>query len=87
VRSRPSGDAALVGAAAGAVRTPLPGRLRRGDVRVGAAVRGGQAVAGIEAMKMENELVAPFDGVVTLVPFDAPATVEKGVLILQVEAT
>ena len=85
LRSRPSGDDVLVGSTAGAVCAPMAGRLLRVDARVGDVVRAGQAVAVIEAMKMENELVSPFDGVVTLVQFEAPATVEKGALILQVE--
>jgi biotin carboxyl carrier protein len=40
----------------------------------------------IEAMKMENELLAPLSGVVVEVAVTAPATIERGALILKVEA-
>jgi biotin carboxyl carrier protein len=42
-------------------------------------------LAVIEAMKMENELIAPLDGVVTQVPLAAPAAVEKGAVIVTIE--
>jgi biotin carboxyl carrier protein len=84
VRVRPSGNAAL-GASAGAVHAPMAGRLLRVDVRVGDSVRPGQPLAVIEAMKMENELISPIRGVVTQLAFEAPATLEKGALILQIE--
>jgi biotin carboxyl carrier protein len=38
-------------------------------------------------MKMENELVAPLDGVVVEVPVTAPSTVDKGALIVRLEPT
>jgi biotin carboxyl carrier protein len=84
VRVRPTGNGAL-SAAAGSVRAPMAGRLLRIEAKVGDSVRAGQPLAVIEAMKMENELVAPLDGVVTQVLFEAPATLEKGALIMLVE--
>ncbi len=84
-RARPDGAGAFGGAALGAVCAPMPGRLLRVEVQVGDTVRAGQALAVIEAMKMENELVSPLDGVVMQVLFTPPTTVEKGALIVQVE--
>lgn len=86
-RVRPSAIGAALEAAAGAVYAPMAGRLLRVEVRPGDRVRAGQPVAVIEAMKMENELVSPLDGVVSSVAFEAPATVEKGALLVKVEAT
>lgn len=47
-----------------AVRPPMPGRVVRLAVSPGAAVRRGQTIAVLEAMKMQNEIPAPSDGVV-----------------------
>jgi biotin carboxyl carrier protein len=85
VRVRPVVDGALAARAVGSVYAPMAGRLLRVDVRVGDAVRAGQPMAVIEAMKMENELVSPLDGVVAMVLVEAPATLEKGALIIKVE--
>ncbi|MEZ5166854.1 MAG: acetyl-CoA carboxylase biotin carboxyl carrier protein subunit [Acidimicrobiales bacterium] len=43
---------------------PMPGRVVELRVEVGMAVTAGQVVAVLEAMKMENHLRAPADGVV-----------------------
>jgi biotin carboxyl carrier protein len=63
----------------------MAGRLLRIDVKQGDPVRAGQALAVIEAMKMENELLAPLDGVVSQVAVQAPAAVEKGAVIVTIE--
>jgi biotin carboxyl carrier protein len=83
-RVRPSGNGALA-AAVGSVCAPMAGRLLRVEAKVGDHVRAGQPLAVIEAMKMENELLSPLDGVVTQVLFEAPTTVDKGALIIQVK--
>lgn len=49
------------------VVSPLPGVVISVDVKVGDAVKRGQKVAVIEAMKMENEILAENDGTVTAV--------------------
>ena len=46
------------------VKSPMPGKVVRALVAVGAAVTAGQPVMVVEAMKMENELKAPRDGTV-----------------------
>ena len=46
------------------VMSPMPGLLTNISVKVGETVTGGQKLAAIEAMKMENTLVAAQDGVV-----------------------
>lgn len=84
-RSRASGAGSARGAAAGELHAPMAGKLLRISVAVGDTCKAGQAVALIEAMKMENELLAPLDGVVVEVYQSAPGTVEKGALILKLE--
>jgi 3-methylcrotonyl-CoA carboxylase alpha subunit len=59
--TRGAGDA--VGAAGGLV-APMPGKLMSLLVSPGQAVRQGQALAVMEAMKMEHTISAPRDGVV-----------------------
>ena len=49
---------------AGAVRSPLPGVILEINVSVGDTVKAGQKVAILEAMKMENEIIAPADGTI-----------------------
>lgn len=48
------------------LRAPMPGAVVAVHVADGAAVRTGDRVVTIEAMKMEHPVVAPHDGVVTL---------------------
>jgi biotin carboxyl carrier protein len=84
-RVRAAGAGGAAGASAGAVRAPMPGKLLAVRVKVGDSVHAGQPLAVIEAMKMENEIVAPLGGVVRTVVVTAPATVEKGALLIEVE--
>jgi biotin carboxyl carrier protein len=84
-RARPAGMGGASLGAAGAVLAPMAGKLLRLDVRVGDQVRAGQAVAVVEAMKMENELVAPLDGVVVELGPAPPAALDKGALIVRLE--
>lgn len=49
------------------ITSPLPGVIISIDVKEGQAVKRGQKVAVIEAMKMENEILAESDGTVTAI--------------------
>ena len=46
------------------VVAPMQGTILDVKVKAGDAVKKGQVVAILEAMKLENEVVSPFDGVV-----------------------
>ena len=60
--------AAPVDLAAGeTVTAPMPGNIIRVDVAKGDTVKAGQILVILEAMKMENEIVAPKDGTVAQV--------------------
>lgn len=50
------------------VRPPMPGRVVRVLIRPNDAVRRGQPLVILEAMKMQNEIAAPAAGVVEAVP-------------------
>lgn len=49
------------------ITSPLPGVIISVDVREGAAVKRGQKLAVIEAMKMENEILSDVDGTVVAI--------------------
>ena len=67
------------------VLAPMAGKLLRLDARIGDSVKAGQTLAVIEAMKMENELVAPLDGVIVELGPAAPSAIDKGALLARIE--
>ena len=73
--------AAAAPAAVGAgeqVTAPMPGNILKVNVNVGDRVTEGQVLVILEAMKMENEIMAPCDGVVNQVLVAKGATVDTG---------
>ena len=60
------------------VSSPLPGNVLAIEVNPGEAVKAGQVLVLIEAMKMENEIVAPCDGVVKQILVNKGAVVATG---------
>ncbi len=54
------------------VAAPMPGTIMKVNVSVGAAVKKGDVLCVLEAMKMENDICAPEDGTV------ASVNVQKG---------
>jgi biotin carboxyl carrier protein len=69
----------------GRVVAPMPGRVVRVLVAVGDQVAARQAVVVVEAMKMENELRAPKDGVVVQVSAQEGTAIETGAVLVVVE--
>lgn len=67
------------------VVSPLPGSVVSVAVKVGDAVKRGQAVMVIESMKMENNIPAPRDGKVTAVHVAAGKSVMQGDALLDIE--
>ena len=47
------------------VKSPMPGNILAVNVNNGDSVKKGQVLMILEAMKMENEIMAPCDGVVS----------------------
>lgn len=74
-----SAPAAPAAAAAGTpVTSPLPGSVLSVKVNVGQAVKAGDVVMLVEAMKMENEVPAPCDGVVKQILVSKGAMIATG---------
>ncbi|MBQ7646700.1 MAG: biotin/lipoyl-binding protein [Clostridia bacterium] len=48
------------------VKSPLPGTLLRMNVKDGQSVKKGDLLCIVEAMKMENEILSPCDGTVSI---------------------
>ena len=57
------------------VTAPMPGTIMKMNVSVGAAVKKGDVLCVLEAMKMENDICAPADGTVASVNVQKGATV------------
>lgn len=57
------------------VKAPMPGNILSVNVKTGDAVKKGQVVMILEAMKMENEILSPVDGTVSAVFVQQGATV------------
>ena len=61
-----------------AVTAPRPGNILKVNVNVGDKVKEGQVLVVLEAMKMENEIMAPKDATVTQVVVSKGSTVDTG---------
>ena len=66
------------------VTSPLPGVIIEVSVKEGQAVKAGQKVAVLEAMKMENEIQAPADGTVTAILVNKGDSVLEGAEIVKI---
>lgn len=64
------------------LRAPMPGLLRAVHVKEGDHVDADAPLATLEAMKMENELLAPSAGRITKVRASAGAKVEAGAVLI-----
>ena len=64
----------------------MPGLLKSVLVAEGAAVRKGEALCILEAMKMENEIKSPGDFIVRRVPAEVGNAVEKGTILFELTA-
>lgn len=64
------------------VRSPLPGVIVSVNVNVGDIVKDGQVLAVLEAMKMENEIQAEHNGIVTSVHVAKGDSVLEGAAIV-----
>ncbi len=64
------------------VHAMIPGRVAAVTVAVGDAVTAGQTLLVVEAMKMQNELRAPRDGVVERVSVGVGETIDLGDLLV-----
>lgn len=70
--------------AAGAVKVnaPMPGTILKINVTVGQAVKSGEALCVLEAMKMENDIPAPKDGTVASIEVTKGSSVQSGDVLI-----
>ena len=67
------------------MEAPMPGKVLKVLVKAGEQVKENQPIIVLEAMKMENEIVAPKDGVVSAVYVNEGAAIDVGQPIATVE--
>jgi len=80
VEGRPAGKGAVVD-----VRSPMPGRVVRVAVAAGTSVRRGETLVILEAMKMQNEIPAPGDGVVRQIAVAEGETITADRVVASIE--
>ena len=74
--------AAPVAVAGEQVVSPMPGTMVKINVTAGKAVKSGEVLAVLEAMKMENEIMAAHDATVVQVLADVGTKVDTGTPII-----
>ena len=60
------------------IKAPMPGLVLRLNVKVGDTVKKDDVVMVMEAMKMENEIYAPCDGVISSIPVSQGQQLQAG---------
>lgn len=80
----PQASAPAATGSAAAINAPMPGNINAVKVTSGQAVKKGDVLIILEAMKMENEIVAPKDGKIGQVYVQKGATVETGTPLIEV---
>ncbi len=83
VKKAPAAPKKAASAGAGTVKitAPMPGKILDIKSKVGDSVKKGQVIMILEAMKMENEIVAAQDGTVASIDVTVGAAVEAGVVL------
>ena len=77
--------AASAPAGAQEVKAPMPGTILKVNTAAGQAVKKGDVLMILEAMKMENEIMCPADGTVASVNVSQGASVESGTLLCSIK--
>ncbi len=83
--SAPPASAAVASAGTGDVPSPLAGHVVGVAVTLGQAVKKGDPLVTIEAMKMSTFVLAPSDGKVTALPVKVGDVVGEGQVLARVE--
>lgn len=74
----------VANASANAIKAPMPGNINAVKVQSGQAVKKGDLLIILEAMKMENEIVADRDGKIGQVFVQKGATVDTGAPLVEI---
>lgn len=67
------------------IKAPMPGLILEINVQPGQAIKTGDPILILEAMKMENVIKAAGDGVIKDILLEKGATVEKNQVIIEME--
>ena len=81
-RPAPAPAAESLAAGDAPLKAPMPGMIISYAVKVGDAVKTGDLICVLEAMKMQNSLPAPATGTVKAINFEPGASVAKDATIL-----
>nr|WP_325186678.1 biotin/lipoyl-containing protein [uncultured Oscillibacter sp.] len=81
----PAAPAAAAPAGGEQVTSPMPGTILDVKVSQGAAVKKGDVLMILEAMKMENEIMCPCDGTVASINASKGTAVESGTLLCVIQ--
>ena len=81
-KAAPAAPKAAGKAGAVAIKAPMPGNINKVNVKPGDAVKKGDVLVVLEAMKMENDVCAPEDGTVASVEVVKGATVETDAVLV-----
>lgn len=84
-KAAPAAPAAAPSAGAQTIDCPMPGTILDIKVKAGDAVTAGQILVILEAMKMENEIVAPGAGTVDAVMVTKGQAVNAGDLLVSLK--
>jgi len=84
VEAAPAAPAAGAPGAGAPVKAPLPGVVAKILVSVGQAVKKGETVLVLEAMKMENNITAEADGKITGICVAAGDSVMEGTTLVTI---
>ena len=63
------------------INSPMPGKIFNIKANVGTSVKKGDVILLLEAMKMENEIVASQDGVIASINVNVGEEVEAGTVL------
>ncbi len=67
------------------IKAPMPGLILDINVKIGAAVKEGDTLLVLEAMKMENSIASPRDGIIKSISVQKTDAVEKNQLLVEFE--
>jgi biotin carboxyl carrier protein len=67
------------------VPAPIPGKVIRVNVSVGAQIKEGESICEIESMKMENPIIAPVSGTISEISVAAEQVVKTGDTLAVIE--
>lgn len=80
----PKPQVVSAGGGSGSINAPMPGTINDVRVKVGDSVKKGQVLLILEAMKMENELMASCDGTISAMNVSKGASVSVGDVLLTI---